>query len=77
MSALCILGQTSMMCYCLRGFSSQGYAMVEYASAKEAQDAIDAMHGQEFMTQPLHVTWCFVKGPSRKRGAGAGGGARR
>jgi RNA-binding protein 8A len=51
--------------------------MVEYASAKEAQDAIDAMHGQEFMTQPLHVTWCFVKGPSRKRGAGAGGGARR
>lgn len=41
--------------------------MVEYATAKEAQDAIDAQNGQDFMTQPLQVTWCFVKGPNRKR----------
>lgn len=46
----------------------QGYAMVEYATKKEAQDAIDNMNGQEFMTQPLQVTWCFTKGPTRKRG---------
>ena len=45
----------------------QGYAMVEYATAKEAQDAIDAQNGQEFMTQQLQVTWCFVKGPNKKR----------
>ena len=47
----------------------QGYAMVEYMTKKEAQDAIDNMNGQEFMTQPLLVTWCFVKGSARRRGA--------
>lgn len=46
----------------------QGYAMVEYATKKEAEDAISSMNGQEFMTQPLQVTWCFTKGPARKRG---------
>lgn len=33
----------------------QGYAMVEYATKKEAEDAITNMNGQEFMTQPLQV----------------------
>ncbi|CAK0785932.1 hypothetical protein CVIRNUC_009145 [Coccomyxa viridis] len=46
----------------------KGYAMVEYATKKEAEDAISSMNGQEFMTQPLQVTWCFTKGPARKRG---------
>jgi RNA-binding protein 8A len=41
--------------------------MVEYATKKEAQDAIEGMNGQEFMTQPLLVTWCFSKGPARRR----------
>ena len=55
----------------LRGFvvHAQGYAMVEYASKKEAEDAISSMNGQEFLNQPLQVTWCFTKGPARKRGA--------
>jgi RNA-binding protein 8A len=43
--------------------------MVEYVTKKEAQDAIDTMNGQEFMTQPLLVTWCFMKGSSRRRAA--------
>lgn len=47
----------------------QGYAMVEYATKKEAEDAISSMNGQEFLNQPLQVTWCFTKGPARKRGA--------
>jgi RNA recognition motif-containing protein len=29
--------------------------MVEYATKKEAEDAITNMSGQEFMTQPLQV----------------------
>ncbi|EIE26660.1 hypothetical protein COCSUDRAFT_12101, partial [Coccomyxa subellipsoidea C-169] len=47
----------------------KGYAMVEYVTKKEAQDAIDNMNGQEFMTQPLLVTWCFVKAAARRRAA--------
>ncbi len=43
--------------------------MVEYVTKKEAQDAIDNMNGQEFMTQPLLVTWCFVKAAARRRAA--------
>lgn len=48
---------------------TQGYAMVEYATKKEAEDAISNMNGQEFLTQPLQVTWCFTKGAAKKRGA--------
>ena len=43
--------------------------MVEYASKKEAEDAISSMNGQEFMNQQLQVTWCFTKGAAKKRGA--------
>lgn len=51
----------------------KGYAIVEYATKKEAQAAIDGMDGQELLTQPVQVTWAFHQGPARK---GKGGGRR-
>mmetsp|Transcript_9435 Transcript_9435/g.34635 ORF Transcript_9435/g.34635 Transcript_9435/m.34635 type:complete len:160 (-) Transcript_9435:220-699(-) len=45
----------------------KGYALIEYESKKEAQDAIDAMNGQEILTQKVSVGWAFSKGPSRRK----------
>ena len=44
---------------------SQGYALAEYASAKEAQGAIDTMSGEELMGAKISVDWAFVQGPTR------------
>ena len=49
----------------------KGYAMVEYASRKEAQDAITALQGTELLAKTLEVTWAFSKGPVRRARAGA------
>lgn len=46
--------------------ASQGYALVEFSSKTEAQDAIKGMNGQEILTQPVNVTWAFGSGPCRK-----------
>ena len=50
----------------------KGYALVEFASQKEAQGAIDTMHGGKIMGQEISVDWAFSSGPSR-----AGGSSRR
>ena len=50
----------------------KGYALVEYASQKEAQGAIDEMNGATIMGQEVSVSWAFQNGPSR-----TGGGHRR
>ena len=49
----------------------KGYALVEYASLKEAQGAIDTMDGEQIMGQQIGVDWAFSSGPVR-----AGGGKR-
>jgi len=48
----------------------KGYALIEYASRSEAQAAIDAMDGQEVLTQSVKVTWAFQSGPIRRPGGG-------
>lgn len=44
----------------------KGYAIIEYATKREAQAAIDGMDGQELLTQKVNVSWAFSQGPSRK-----------
>jgi len=58
----------------------KGYALVEYASRKEAETAIESMDGQELLTQSVSVTWAFQQGPIKRPGGGravTNGGRRR
>jgi len=48
----------------------KGYALVEYASRKEAQDAITGLQGTELLANTLDVTWAFSKGPVRRARVG-------
>ena len=43
----------------------KGYALIEYGSQDEAQAAISALDGTDFLTQRLKVTWCFHKEPAK------------
>lgn len=38
----------------------KGYALVEYKSKSQAQDAINALHGTELLGKTVHVDWAFV-----------------
>jgi hypothetical protein len=51
----------------------KGYALVEYASQKEAQGAIDTMDGEKIMGQKIAVDWAFSSGPTRGGGSKARG----
>jgi RNA-binding protein 8A len=52
------------------GFA-KGYALVEYETFKEAQNALDNINGQDLLGHILHVDWAFVKGPLRKSKQGS------
>ena len=39
----------------------KGYALIEYESQQEGQRAIDKLNGQPLLTQPLKVSWAFLK----------------
>ena len=41
----------------------KGYALVEYGSKKEAEDAIAEMDGKELLGQVVAVGWAFSAGP--------------
>ncbi len=49
----------------------KGYALIEYATEKEAREAIKNLDGTELLTQNIHVTWAFARGAAR------GGGRRK
>jgi len=55
----------------------KGYALIEYETKKEAEQAIAKMNGEEFMGQKLQVAWAFLTAPARGRSSGSSSGARR
>lgn len=60
----------------------KGYAFVEYRERRDAQDAINKLHGTEFMGKTIGVDWAFVR-PTNTGASAApshshqGGGKRR
>jgi len=40
---------------------AKGYALVEYATQSEAQDAINTLHGAQVLGKTIGVHWAFVK----------------
>ena len=51
---------------------TQGYALVEYPTQKEAKAAIEAVNGQKLLDQTLAVDFAFVR-PMPVKGEGKGG----
>ncbi|KAI8472375.1 MAG: RNA binding motif protein [Monoraphidium minutum] len=45
----------------------KGYALIEYATEKEAREAVKQLDGAKLLEQTIHVTWAFVKQGRAKR----------
>ena len=61
-----IRGPTSEKCE-RYNITPQGYALIEYETFKEGQNALDALDGEDLLGQPLAVNWAFSKGPAKKK----------
>jgi RNA-binding protein 8A len=44
----------------------KGYALLEYASRKEADAAIKEMNGQKLLGRPVRVDWAFLKADGKR-----------
>eukprot|EP00850_Spirogloea_muscicola_P014026 SM000098S25106 [mRNA] locus=s98:199518:200703:- [translate_table: standard] len=54
----------------------KGYALLEYETRAEAQEAITSFNGAELLTQTIHVSWAFSAGPLLDRRAASRRGGR-
>lgn len=52
----------------------KGYALIEYASKKEADAAIAELDGSELLGEKLSVSYAFLKEDKKERGGGGAGG---
>ena len=60
------------------GFA-KGYALIEYATQREAEAAISGMNGQQLLGDEVRVTWTFITGSattSTEVRESSGGGGR-
>ena len=55
---------------------SRGFAFIEMTNAADAQKAVDALHGHEFMGRPLTVNEAREQAPREGGGFPGGGGNR-
>ncbi|CAG9463195.1 unnamed protein product [Pedinophyceae sp. YPF-701] len=45
----------------------KGYALIEYETKREAQEAIDEMNGKEILGKEVAVSWAFCQGPKQPK----------